>query len=240
MSNNIYYIYAYLRSKDSDIATAGTPYYIGKGKNGRAYQHHGNRITVPKDKTKITFIAENLSEKEALELETNLIAKYGRKDLNTGILENLTDGGEGTSNPPQYVRDNQSKRMKNEPSVMLGRKHSPESLKKMSDIKIGKPSGFKGKTHTEESKIKLSNSAIGRQDSIETKIKKSIANKGENNPFYNKSHAEESKKLISEARKGKCWCHDPTLKVNKVCDRNNIPEGMIIGYVRHKNETKNI
>jgi hypothetical protein len=29
---SIYYVYAYLRSKDSPTAIAGTPYYIGKGK----------------------------------------------------------------------------------------------------------------------------------------------------------------------------------------------------------------
>ena len=28
---SIYYVYAYLRSKDSTIAPKGTPYYIGKG-----------------------------------------------------------------------------------------------------------------------------------------------------------------------------------------------------------------
>lgn len=29
-STNIYYVYAYIRSKDSETARAGTPYYIGK------------------------------------------------------------------------------------------------------------------------------------------------------------------------------------------------------------------
>lgn len=36
-SNHIYYVYAYIRSKDSDTAKAGTPYYIGKGKHKRAF-----------------------------------------------------------------------------------------------------------------------------------------------------------------------------------------------------------
>ena len=49
------------------------------------------------DKNLIQVIAHKLSEAEALLLETKLIKLYGRKDINTGILRNLTDGGDGTS-----------------------------------------------------------------------------------------------------------------------------------------------
>ena len=98
-----FYTYAYLRSKTSKTAEAGTPYYIGKGKKGRAYGYH-RRTPVPKDKSKIIILKENLSEKEAFTYEKEMIKFYGRKDLGTGILMNWTDGGEGTSNPSQETR----------------------------------------------------------------------------------------------------------------------------------------
>lgn len=96
MTKDIYYVYAYIRSKDSKIAPAGTLYYIGKGKGRRAFVKHS--VGVPKDKTKIIFLQENLSEEKAFELEQKIIAEYGRIDLGNGILRNQTDGGNGGFN----------------------------------------------------------------------------------------------------------------------------------------------
>jgi hypothetical protein len=85
-----YYTYAYLREDR-------TPYYIGKGKGNRVYKK--NRITKPpKDKSRIIFLKQNLTEEEAFKHEMYMIAVFGRIDLGTGILRNLTDGGEGGSN----------------------------------------------------------------------------------------------------------------------------------------------
>ena len=86
---SIYYVYQYLRID-------GTPYYIGKGQGNRAYSKLHN-IHLPKDQTRIVMIEENMLETDAIAMEIELIAKYGRKDIGTGILRNLTNGGEGLS-----------------------------------------------------------------------------------------------------------------------------------------------
>ena len=90
----VFYLYAYLRSKDSNLAKKGTPYYIGKGK-GRRYKSKKHNVSVPKDKNQIVFLSHNLNEYDAYDLEIRLIRWYGRIDLDTGILYNRTNGGNG-------------------------------------------------------------------------------------------------------------------------------------------------
>ena len=87
---NRFYTYAYLR-------VDRTPYYIGKGKGNRAYNKHQKGISVPKNKSRIIFLKQNLTEEEAFKHEIYMIAVFGRKDLGAGILRNRTDGGDGSS-----------------------------------------------------------------------------------------------------------------------------------------------
>jgi hypothetical protein len=91
-----YYIYAYIRSKDSETAKAGTPYYIGKGTGTRAWQHcKSDSIQPPKDKTLVIILESGLTELGAFALGRRLIRWWGRLDRGTGILRNGTEGGQG-------------------------------------------------------------------------------------------------------------------------------------------------
>jgi hypothetical protein len=87
---NRFYTYAYLREDR-------TPYYIGKGNRQRIYYKCKGQIKPPKDKSRIIFLKQNLTEEEAFKHEIYMINVFGRKDLETGILHNRTNGGEGQS-----------------------------------------------------------------------------------------------------------------------------------------------
>ena len=101
-----FYVYMYLREADSlrtENGLKGTPYYIGKGCGTRAWRKHGSRIKVPKNEN-IIFVSYGLTDLDAKNLEIELISKYGRIDLGTGILINLTEGGEGVIGTTEEVR----------------------------------------------------------------------------------------------------------------------------------------
>jgi hypothetical protein len=167
---DIYYVYMYLRDKDTKNGPKGSPYYIGKGKNNRAYEPH-MRIKAnfrPKDKSRIRFIKENLSEDDAYMWEAFWIAEFGRIDLGTGCLRNLTDGGEGNKGISDKSRKQKQEWMLNPSNNPMYNASSVEKLKKT----------LTGRTQTEETKAKISNTLKGFVVTEEAKKNLSKALKG--------------------------------------------------------------
>lgn len=122
---NIYYVYQYVREDQ-------TPYYIGKGKDDRAWVSHrrsnGAEIK-PKDKSRIQILKDNLTEQEAFNLETELIQKYELKE-NGGLLVNMTYGGEGRT-PGKELREHLSKKLTGKKKPPRTKEHKKNHAKAM-------------------------------------------------------------------------------------------------------------
>lgn len=86
-----------------------------------------------------------------------------------------------------------------------GSTRSNETKKKISDSRLGRFCGEDnpnyGKSHTKETKARISELATGRTHTEESKKKISESVCGEKNGFYGKKHSKESKKKISESFK---------------------------------------
>lgn len=163
-----FYVYAYLRSQDSAHGKKLSPYYIGKGCRDRATAKC-RIVPKPANPSFIIYVQEGLTESEALSLEKYCIALYGRIDNGTGILRNLSDGGDG---PAGVILSKDRKQQISE--FMKGRKHTPKSLRKMSESQLGPKNHMWGKNVSMETRKKISEANKGLKRSEETR--KNIAN----------------------------------------------------------------
>jgi hypothetical protein len=91
------YVYRHIRLDKNE------PFYIGIGSDERHYRttakSHRNKIwkgIVSRSEYRVEILLDDISFDEAKEKEKEFIALYGRINLNTGTLCNLTDGGDGT------------------------------------------------------------------------------------------------------------------------------------------------
>lgn len=180
-----FYVYAYLRSTDSINGKAGTPYYIGKGCGNRAHINHRKNsggVHTPTDKSRIVLLETNLTELGSFALERRYIKWYGRLNIDTGILHNKTDGGDGISGAILIFSDEHKKKLSianfRDSHYMRGRTHPEEVKKKMSDSLSGEKHYMYGKFHSEESKKKMSDAKMGNIHTEEhkDKISKSLSN----------------------------------------------------------------
>jgi hypothetical protein len=124
IGGTMFYTYLWLREN-------GTPYYVGKGSGRRAFQNRDHNVFRPERDARV-FVQYWESEEKAFEMEMWYISLYGRKDLGTGILRNMTNGGDGPSGwvPSEETKAKISK-------ALMGHVMSEESKKKNRDFRLG-------------------------------------------------------------------------------------------------------
>lgn len=163
-NENVYYVYGYYDE-------IGNPFYIGKGKNNRMFYHLYESQNKRKDKTvynkhktnkiksiidkigidnfienNIKIIINNLTETDALDKEKELILKYGKIIDNTGILTNITDGGDFNIGNHFKTKDHRDKISK----TLQGHKRTEESKNKQSKTVSGEGNVNFGKKRSDD------------------------------------------------------------------------------------------
>jgi len=141
VKQNTYYVYFHQDDQ-------GKVFYVGKGKGNRAHSCSNRskcwlgyvKNHCSANRPQVIIVQDLLTEPEAFQLESQLILQYGRRDLGTGQLINMTSGGDGAS----------------------GHKKSQATRDKIAVSNSGKPSHNKGKPMTIEQKKKISDAHSGK------------------------------------------------------------------------------
>jgi hypothetical protein len=174
----VYYVYHIINP------IKGTPFYVGKGKGPRCFQHltpaagytknkrltgHIKNLRASGIEPMVIKISVDLREEDAYNLEEQEIIKYGRIGFDEGgTLLNI------------FIA-NRPERMLGERNGFYGKKHSEETKRKLSKLNTGKKHSEKskrliseanrGKPKTEEHRQKIREKARGRYVKEETKQK---------------------------------------------------------------------
>lgn len=178
----MYYVYELIDPR------VNLPFYVGKGKDKRAYFHLSEQSRAKSEnikkfdkiqkirkegyEPKIKIVKYFDDENNAYEYEEKLIKEYGRKDIDEGgILTNICD----SSRPPKLKGRTYQE--------IYGDKWEEQIQKRMKTKEERKNYGGV-KTHTEETKRKISEKVSGK-----------------NNPSYGVPCSEERKRKIGEKAK---------------------------------------
>jgi hypothetical protein len=143
-------VYQHIREDKEEV------FYIGISNNKvRPYSKSRNAIwkkITNKTSYRVEIIYDNISWEEALLIEVELIAKYGRIDLKNGCLSNMTDGGDGTHGIVGFWTGKKQPKEMIEKRIAnsVGRKR-PKQSNSMKGLLTGEKNGMFGKKCPEQS-----------------------------------------------------------------------------------------
>lgn len=182
-------VYRHVAIKDNKV------FYVGIGSIKRAFSKFSRssvwRNFVSVNPYYVDVVAYNLEWTDACELETFIISIYGRLDKGTGILINMSDGGEGNNG---YIP---SEKRKKQHSLSMKGSGNPNFNKSMND----------------EQKQKISKSRIekkvasGKNNPMFGRVGSMMGRTGSSSPVFGKSPSADTIKLIKDKLSGgNCYC----------------------------------
>lgn len=130
------------------------------------------------------ILYKNLSLEQANQLEKNLIKQYKSQDDNFGY--NIKEGGSNS----KHTEETKIKIGEANKKALKGHKWSQHQKELISEMFTGEGNPFYGKTHTEETKNKISKHRKGKCS-------------GKDHWMYGKHHTKEELQKMSKNRKGK-------------------------------------
>jgi hypothetical protein len=160
------YVYRHIRIDKNE------PFYIGIGSDisyNRAYQKSKTKRSkfwhnIASNGYEVEILMDNLTWEQACKKEKEFIDLYGRRDLGTGILVNLTDGGE---NPPILIGSiNPMKSIENKEKVSNKRKGMSFSIEHKNNLSLAAksrnqiPPSRKGQKMSKDGIDKMINSRL--------------------------------------------------------------------------------
>jgi len=194
-------IYQHRRNDTNEV------FYVGIGNSTRPTDtknrnNHWHNI-VNKHGYTTEILITDLSWEDACDIEIGLIEYYGRCDMGTGTLVNMTSGGDGT-------HELSEESLKKIGDASRGKPRTDETKRKISKAHKGKKlseetkrnisiarKGVKHKPMSDEARKHLSELRKGKPKSESHKRKISESLKGEKNNMFGKNHSKESRLKMS-------------------------------------------
>lgn len=262
-----YYVYIYLNP-----LKGMQPFYVGRGRGGRSLGHlkpseSTNRhkcATIAKIRREtgqdphVQIHQDGLSYEESCRVERQIIAQYGRVDLGTGILTNMTDGGDGAVNLSKETRRRMSLAKVGTIAVILpdGRKtrvasDDPRWLAgEIAGLTKGIPcsedrrrrssDALRGKKQSARAIETRANALRGHKQSPEHVAALAMTRRGKimvrprDGGRSFKVAPDDPRLLAGEVvgvTHGRVWVHNPATAACKVVAADDIPEGFIRGRI---------
>ena len=169
------YVYRHIRLDKNE------PFYIGIGSDSNGKYTRANSVSdrnsiwkkiVSKAEYRVDILLDDLTWEEACEKEKEFIVIYGRINIETGILANMTDGGDGVLNllvsdqTKVKISNSNKGKLSGNKNPFYGKRHTDEFKQMLSNLRKEKYSGVNhplyGKPCSDSRRYKISESNKGK------------------------------------------------------------------------------